>query len=223
MLADRGFSSFATLAPLRARGVAAVRRLHQFRKLDWRAGQRLGNRDRLVTWQKGALQGKLWTSEHWAQVPAELRVRLVESIVAVPGFRTHKLVLVTTLLDAQTYSAEALGQLYFRRWAVELCFRDIKTTLGLAVLRCQRPALVRKEIVRHAPGLQSDPRPAAGQRAQLSGARATPLLQRHGGCAAAMAGAIRGQSRSSAPGPASARDVLSNGGRRPAPGASGSE
>jgi hypothetical protein len=150
VLADRGFSSFATLAMLRARGADAVMRLHQFRKLDWRAGQCLGRRDRLVTWQKGALQGKLWTSEQWAQVPVELSVRLVEIIVTVPGFRTHKLVLVTTLLDAQIYSAEALGQLYFRRWAVELCFRDIKTTLGLDVLRCQTPAMVRKEIVMHA-------------------------------------------------------------------------
>ena len=150
VLADRGFSSFATLATLRARGVDAVMRLHQFRKLDWRNGQRLGHRDRLVTWKKGALQGKLWTAEQWEQVPVELNVRLVEIRVAVPGFRTQKIVLVTTLLDAQTYSAEALGQLYFRRWAVELCFRDIKTTLGLDVLRCQSPAMVRKEIVMHA-------------------------------------------------------------------------
>lgn len=150
VLADRGFSSFATLATLRARGVDSVMRLHQFRKLDWRAGQRLGARDRLVTWKKGQLQGGLWTTEQWELVPAELTVRLVEIVVAVPGFRTQKLVLVTTLLDAQTYSAEALGQLYLRRWAIELFFRDIKTTLGLDVLRCQTPALVRKEIVMHA-------------------------------------------------------------------------
>ena len=66
------------------------------------------------------------------------------------GIWTQKIVLVTTLLDAQTYSAEALGQLYFRRWAVELYVRDIKATLGLDVLRCQTPAMVRKEIVMHA-------------------------------------------------------------------------
>ena len=150
VLADRGFSSYATLATLLARGVDAVMRVHHFRKLDWRAGQRLGARDRLVTWKKSQLQGKLWTAEQWAQVPGELTVRLVEIVVAVPGFRTQKLVLVTTLLDAQTYSDEALGQLYFRRWASELFFRDLKTTLGLDVLRCQTPALVRKEIVMHA-------------------------------------------------------------------------
>jgi hypothetical protein len=150
VLADRGFSSFPSLATLLARGVDAVMRVHQFRKLDWRAGQRLGRRDRLVTWKKNQFQGKLWSPEQWAQLPAAIRVRLVEIVVAVPGFRTQKLVLVTTLLDAQTYRAEALGQLYFRRWAVELFFRDIKLTLGLDVLRCQTPAMVRKEIVMHA-------------------------------------------------------------------------
>jgi hypothetical protein len=150
VLADRGFSSFSSLATLRAHGVDAVMRVHHFRKLDWRTGKRLGSRDRLVTWKKGLLQGKLWTAEQWKQLPAELTVRLVEIVVAVPGFRTQKLVLVTTLLDAPTYSTEALSQLYFRRWAVELCFRDIKTALGLDVLRCQTPAMVRKEIVMHA-------------------------------------------------------------------------
>ncbi len=150
VLADRGFSSFASLATLRARGVDAMMRVHHFRKLDWRVGQRLGPRDRLVTWKKGLLQGQLWSPEQWEQLPGELTVRLVEIVVAVPGFRTQKLVLVTTLLDAQTYSAAALGQLYFRRWAVELCFRDLKSTLGLDVLRCQTPAIVRKEIVMHA-------------------------------------------------------------------------
>jgi hypothetical protein len=149
-LADRGFSSFASLATLLARGVDAVMRVHHFRKLDWRTGRRMGRRDRLVTWQKGQLQGKLWTPKQWAQLPEAITVRLVEIVVAVPGFRTQKVVLVTTLLDAQTYSAEALGQLYFRRWAVELFFRDIKTTLGLDVLRCRTPAMVRKEIVMHA-------------------------------------------------------------------------
>jgi len=150
VLADRGFSSFPSLATLLARGVDAVMRVHQFRKLDWRTGQRLGHRDRCVTWKKNQLQGKLWSRAQWEQLPEAITVRLVEIVVAVPGFRTQKLVLVTTLLDAQTYSAEALGQLYFRRWAVELFFRDLKTTLGLDVLRCRTPAMIRKEIVMHA-------------------------------------------------------------------------
>ena len=150
VLADRGFSSFANLALLRARGVDAVLRLHQFRKLDWRSGRRLGRRDRVVRWRKGPLQGKLWTRAQWDELPEHLEVRVVEIQVAVPGFRTHQLVLVTTLLDAALYSAHELGRIYFRRWAIELFFRDLKQTLGMDVLRCQTPQMVEKEIVMHA-------------------------------------------------------------------------
>ncbi|MBK9989838.1 MAG: transposase [Verrucomicrobia bacterium] len=66
---------------------------------------------------------------------------------AAPGFRTREIVLATTLLDTTKYPDEALVALYRRRWAVELCFRDIKTTLGLDVLRCQSPDLIEKEIM----------------------------------------------------------------------------
>lgn len=61
MLADRGFCSFASLATLLAHGVDAVMRVHHFRKRDWRAGRRLGWRDRLVRWVKGPFQGQFWT------------------------------------------------------------------------------------------------------------------------------------------------------------------
>ena len=54
--------------------------------------------------------------------------------------------LVTTLLDEQAYPDEQIIALYRRRWAVELFFRDIKTTLGLDVLRCQTPDLIEKEV-----------------------------------------------------------------------------
>ena len=48
-----------------------------------------------------------------------------------------------TLFSGPSFPAP---ELYRRRWAVELCFRDIKTTLGLDVLRCQTPELIEKEI-----------------------------------------------------------------------------
>ncbi|MBT3296963.1 MAG: transposase, partial [Verrucomicrobia bacterium] len=38
---------------------------------------------------------------------------------------------------------------YLRRWSVELFFRDIKITLGMDVLRCRTPEMVRKEIALH--------------------------------------------------------------------------
>lgn len=73
-------------------------------------------------------------------------MRIVRFRVAVPGYRTEEVVLVTTLLDEKAYPDESIAALYRRRWSVELFFRDIKTTLGLDVLRCQTPALVEKEV-----------------------------------------------------------------------------
>jgi hypothetical protein len=36
-----------------------------------------------------------------------------------------------------------------KRWDVELFFRDIETTIGLDVLQCQTPEMIRKEILMH--------------------------------------------------------------------------
>ena len=74
------------------------------------------------------------------------RVSLDRFRIAIPGFRTHEVALVTTLLDEKSYPDEEIIALYRRRWAVELCFRDIKTTLGMDVLRCKSPELVEKEV-----------------------------------------------------------------------------
>jgi hypothetical protein len=79
-------------------------------------------------------------------VRAQIVVRIIDFDVRVKGFRTTHIRLCTTLLDSKTYPDEALIALYMRRWKIELFFRDIKTTLGLDVVRCQTPAMVEKEI-----------------------------------------------------------------------------
>ena len=40
--------------------------------------------------------------------------------VSARGHRSQTIVLVTTLLDPVAYPIEALGDLYFQRWSVEL-------------------------------------------------------------------------------------------------------
>jgi len=79
-------------------------------------------------------------------VPAELVVRVLHFQLKVKGFRPESVTLVTTLIDAETYSAEEIAQLYARRWKIELWFRDIKTSMGMEVLRCQSPKMVHKEL-----------------------------------------------------------------------------
>mgnify|MGYP001096701700 CR=1 FL=1 len=149
IVGDRAFGSYACIAALLQRGVDGLYRLHAARKVDWRKGRRLGPRDRVQLWQRPRTPGRGWTNSQWADLPAEIRVRLVQRTVDVPGFRSKKITVVTTLLDAVEYTADELVGLYRRRWAVELFLRDIKITLGMDVLTCKTPAMVRKELLMH--------------------------------------------------------------------------
>lgn len=101
----------------------------------------------MFLWRKGCLQSTLLTPEQWAALPDAIRVRIVRFTAACRGFRTRRLTLVTTLLDARLYPATELVAVYLWRWRIELCLRDVKTTLGLEQLRCQSPAIVRKELL----------------------------------------------------------------------------
>lgn len=149
ILGDRGFCSYATLANLLQRGVDSVMRLHHARKVDLREGRRLGADDRLVVWRKPQIRSAVISDEQWAALPETLSVRLIRLQVAAPGFRTRTVVLVTTLLDSQTYPADAIRALYGERWQVELHFHQIKTLMAMDVLRCKTPDLIEKELLIH--------------------------------------------------------------------------
>lgn len=149
VLADRGFSSYATIAGLSYhRGVDSVMRLHQMRKADFRTGRRLGPDDRLVVWKKPQ-RTAIWSAEEFAALPETLTLRMIRLRVASPGFRTRSVVLVTTLLDATAYPAAALCELYGARWQVEMHFQQIKTHLAMDVLRCKSPELIEREVLMH--------------------------------------------------------------------------
>lgn len=150
LVGDRGFCSYATLARLSQRGVDSLMRIHQARGFSFAQGKRLGSRDRLILWERPIQRLQGWSREQWKGLPPTLPLRLVEIRVDVPGFRVHSYVIVTTLLDPIEWPAQRLGRLYFRRWAVELFFRDIKISIGMDVLRCKSPAMVRREIIMHA-------------------------------------------------------------------------
>jgi len=150
LLGDTGFNSYAAMAGLLERGVDSLMRLHQARKFSFRSGKRLGPRDRLLSWNKPVQRGPGWSKAEWDKLPDTLTVRIVEIQVSQPGFRVQKYLLVTTLTDPDQWPPQRLGRVYFKRWSVELFFRDIKTTLGMDVLRCKKPEMVRKEIIMHA-------------------------------------------------------------------------
>jgi len=148
VLADRGFNSYTLLALLLLRGAHGLFRLHQRRPADLRKGKRLGKNDRLMVWRKPWLwqRPRYLCKAIWKRIPMELSVRVVRFTLAVPGFRAQSVTLVTTLLDAQAYPAQELARLYARRWRIELWFRDLKTSMGMEVLRCKSPKMAHKEL-----------------------------------------------------------------------------
>jgi len=75
-------------------------------------------------------------------------VRVVRYPIAQPGFRTQMVTLITTLLDVEIKAAD-LAALYFRRWGIELHFREIKVLLNMDVLRCLSPAMIERELRMH--------------------------------------------------------------------------
>ena len=88
-----------------------------------------------------------WMDEAtYATIPATLSVRQILVEVQEPGFRPEKLVVVTTLLDADCYPMQDVAQLYHYRWNVELDLRTLKQSLAMDHLRCKSPEMVRKEI-----------------------------------------------------------------------------
>jgi hypothetical protein len=79
-------------------------------------------------------------------MPKSLTLRQIEVNVTQPGFRVESLVMVTTLTDGERSSRDDIAALYHRRWLAELDIRAIKCNLGMDVLRCKTPDMVRKEI-----------------------------------------------------------------------------
>ena len=137
LLADALYCNYFMIAELAAAGVDVLFEQHGSRITDFRRGQRLGERDHVVRWSKPRARPRWMTPEQYRAFPPELTVREVK----VDGR-----VLVTTMRDARRVSKGELSGLYARRWQVELDIRNIKTTLGMEVLRCLTPPMVEKEL-----------------------------------------------------------------------------
>ena len=145
LLADRFYCSYFMVVLLREHGVDVVFRLHHRRHADFRRGRRLGANDHIVEWQRPERPD--WMDEEtYERMPRTLEVREMRTQVEIQGYRPDEVVAVTTLLDADKFSRDAVLDLYHERWHVELDIRAIKSTLKMETLRCLTPAMVEKEI-----------------------------------------------------------------------------
>jgi hypothetical protein len=145
VLGDRNFGTFANLVLLKRQGADGVFRRHQSRGAGVDTLKRLGKDDALVRWRAPHHYRPPWLDAS-VDLPQTVVVREVSFQVTPPGFRTRWVTLVTTLLDANTYPAWALAELYLKRWRMELWLRDLKITMDMEMLRTKTPSRVRAEL-----------------------------------------------------------------------------
>jgi Transposase DDE domain len=171
LVADRGFASFASLALVLNRGIHAVFRVHQKQIVDFtpgrphaRPGQKrvpkgmprsrwiraYGLADQVVEYFKPAQRPDRMSEAEYRALPESILVRELRYRIEAPGFRTREVTLVTTLLDAELYPAEALAGLYGMRWRVEEHLKSLKQTMKMDVLKCKTVDGVLKELTMYA-------------------------------------------------------------------------
>lgn len=148
-LGDKGFCSYFDIASLQRKRVDSVVTPARRKPLTKSNCLKiLGPDDFLIKWKRPRYNSKLpYSRETLEELPEELVLRQIRVTVEHPGFRKQEFYIVTTLLDNVSYPSEEIAELYYKRWDVELFFRDIKTTMGMDILRCQTPEMIRKEIL----------------------------------------------------------------------------
>jgi hypothetical protein len=143
LLADRYYCSYFLIAQVLAQGADLITRLHGARNYDFRRGHRLGEGDHIVELVKPPIP-KWMDQETYDSIPETLELREMKS--------DHKdehgdeVIIVTTLLNPETYPrSEVLGA-YRLRWNVELDLRSLKTVMGMEILSCKSPEMIEKEV-----------------------------------------------------------------------------
>src|SRR5208283_2743293 len=146
---DRAYGLYVIAHWVNSLGVDLLARLNtRSRRVDFRTAiQKLGPHDGLFLWQRPLLPSKLLSAQEWAQVPQTMVLRLIQITINRPGFRTRKLTIVTTLLDPELYPAQEILEAFLKRWRLEMCLDDLKTTLNMEKLNCRTPKLVHKELL----------------------------------------------------------------------------
>jgi hypothetical protein len=143
LLADNGFCSYAEFACLTELGVDLIM-AQKKNCLNNKTVVPIAEEDYIVEWQKGAWE-RNWIDK--SSLPDCLTVRVITfSYTSRDGSADVK-ILFTTLMDPKVYPRKKLIELYRRRWEIEVSFDDIKTEMGLALLKCKSPKQCRCEFL----------------------------------------------------------------------------
>lgn len=143
ILADRGFCSFAIFAELIAMSVDALIRMREKMIKNYVVVHKLGKDDCIIKWLRPV---PLRNERH---LPEALYLRMTKYRICRPGFRTESVTVLTTLTDHSNFPAQEFAELYVRRWQAEINLRYLKTTLGMDILKCMSPGMIKKELAMH--------------------------------------------------------------------------
>jgi len=137
LLADRYYCTYAIVALMQHQDAPVVFRNHAKKITDFRRGKKLGPKDHLIHWAKPKRKPTWMSEADYEKLPTSLQVR---------EFAVNGIVYVTTLSDASCFHKKEIASLYQKRWKIELDIRTIKTDMGMEMLRCKTPEMVKKEI-----------------------------------------------------------------------------
>ncbi len=139
VLGDAFFPCYFFIANMQAKGVDLLMEQNGARRksTDFRRGQKLGQRDHIITINKPKKKPYWMSNEHYLAAPSTLSIR---------EFKAGGKIMVTTMMSPKTATKNELKGLYKSRWNVELDIRDIKNTMGMNILSCKTPDMVIKEI-----------------------------------------------------------------------------
>jgi hypothetical protein len=146
VLGDRGFGNYPLIAWLHCTlSIDFIGRTT--RKVDGRRRlKRLARNDWLISWSKASKASPWLSALQWAGLPEQMTLRAVKGSCYQKGFRVRQVTVVTTLLDPQLYPAKEILGAYLRRWRLEMCLDDLKTTLKMDTLRGRSPEMAQKEL-----------------------------------------------------------------------------
>ena len=170
LVADRGLCSYAHIALLVRLGMHAVFRVGSRQIVDFtphrpfvmpatrRSAASKGlprsrwisafsTDDQLVEWFKPRTCPPWLSPDTLEALPPSLVVRELRYNVTQRGFRSRRITVVTTLIDAEHYPCADLAALYQQRWEAETHLAQLKTTMKMDVLHCQTVLGVHKELL----------------------------------------------------------------------------
>ena len=144
LCADRGFCSYLHFAISKAKGVDVIMRLNSAR--PWPKG--IQGEDVRIEWNRPCLSQmpEHISEEEWNSLPDSICVRYIRKTIRRKGFRDQSITVATTLMEDE--NCEIL-EVYMRRWDIELCFDNIKTSMGMESVRAKSPAMALKVITMH--------------------------------------------------------------------------